>query len=88
MYVYPLHHRIPNSRHAAIIGFGLSATTNSWIASSGELVALSEMAAINAFVLLLAVPMFYYGAKLRRWSLGWRAVRFVAWEEAREDLVL
>jgi hypothetical protein len=65
----------------AIIGFGLSAATNSWIASSGELVALSEMAAIAFFVLSLWVPMFFYGARLRRWSLGWRCVQFVGWKE-------
>ncbi|KAE9368440.1 MFS general substrate transporter, partial [Stipitochalara longipes BDJ] len=65
----------------SIIGFGLSATTNSWIAGAGELVALGEMAAITAFVLLLAIPMFFWGAELRRWSLGWRAVRFIQWEK-------
>ncbi|KAH8787398.1 MFS transporter [Hyaloscypha sp. PMI_1271] len=64
----------------SIIGFGLSATTNSWIAGAGEDVALGEMAAITAFVLLLAIPMFFWGARLRRWSLGWRAVRFIRWE--------
>jgi len=65
----------------SIISFGLSATTNSWIARDGELVALGEMAAITAFVLLLAIPMFFWGARLRRWSLGWRAVKFIQWEE-------
>lgn len=65
----------------SVIGFGLSATTNSWIAGSGELVALSEMAAISFFVLALWVPMFFWGARLRRWSLGWRVVSFVKWKE-------
>lgn len=65
----------------AVIGFGLSATTNSWIAGSGELVALSEMAAIAFFVLALWIPMFFWGARLRRWSLGWRVVSFVKWKE-------
>ncbi|KUJ06858.1 MFS general substrate transporter [Mollisia scopiformis] len=65
----------------SIIGFGLSATTNSWIAGSGELVALSEMAGITFFVLSLWVPMFFWGARLRRWSLGWKAVSFVKWKE-------
>ncbi|KAH9213551.1 MFS transporter [Leptodontidium sp. 2 PMI_412] len=64
----------------SVIGFGLSATTNSWIANAGLVVALSEMAGITAFVLLLSVPMFFWGARLRRWSLGWRVVKFVRWE--------
>ncbi|CZR64498.1 related to MFS transporter [Phialocephala subalpina] len=65
----------------SVIGFGLSATTNSWIAGSGELVALSEMAAITFFVLALWIPMFFWGARLRRWSLGWKVVSFVKWKE-------
>ena len=68
----------------SIIGFGLSATTNTWIAGSGLETALSEMAAITGFVLLLAVPMFVYGARLRKASLGWRVVRFVRWNEDRD----
>ncbi|KAF4629520.1 hypothetical protein G7Y89_g8627 [Cudoniella acicularis] len=61
----------------SIIGFGLSAATNIWIANSGLVLAFSEMAAITLFVLLLAIPLFFYGKRLRRWSLGWRAVTFV-----------
>jgi hypothetical protein len=68
----------------SIIGFGLSATTNTWIATSGLAPALSEMAAITAFVLLLAIPMFFYGARLRKASLGWRVVGFVKWNEDRD----
>ncbi|KAG4433733.1 hypothetical protein IFR05_010785 [Cadophora sp. M221] len=64
----------------SVIGFGLSATTNSWIANAGLVVALSEMAGITAFVLLLSIPMFFWGARLRKWSLGWRVVKFVRWE--------
>ena len=67
----------------SIIGFGLSATTNTWIASAGLGLALSEMAAITAFVLLLAIPMFFYGARLRKASLEWKFVRFVRWSEDR-----
>jgi hypothetical protein len=68
----------------SIIGFGLSATTNTWIATSGLVIAMSEMAAITAFVLLLAIPMFFYGARLRKASLGWKVVGFVRWNEDRD----
>ena len=68
----------------SIIGFGLSAATNIWIATSGLELAFFEMAAITTFVLLLAIPMFFYGARLRKVSLGWRAVRFVRWSEDRD----
>ena len=68
----------------SIIGFGLSATTNTWIATSGLAIAMSEMAAITAFVLLLAIPMFFYGARLRKASLGWKVVGFVKWNEDRD----
>ncbi|KAH8651564.1 putative MFS transporter [Tricladium varicosporioides] len=64
----------------SIIGFGLSAATNIWIADSGPALAFSEMAGITLVVLLLAVPLFFYGPRLRRWSLGWRAVQFVNWQ--------
>ena len=64
----------------SIIGFGLSAYTNTWIADSGEAVALSEMGVITGVILLLALPMFFWGARIRRWSLGWRLVRFIRWE--------
>jgi len=68
-----------NWSHPAIIGFGLSAATNTWIASSGQLLALSEMSIITAAVLALAVPMFFWGVRIRRRSLEWRAVSFVGW---------
>jgi len=42
------------------------------------------MALISLFVLLLAIPMFFYGARIRRSSLGWRVVRFLRWDEDRE----
>jgi len=72
-----------NWGHPAIIGFGLSAATNTWIASSGQLLALSEMAIITAAVLALAIPMFFWGARIRKRSLEWRAVRFVRWSGDR-----
>ncbi|KAG9230816.1 MFS transporter [Amylocarpus encephaloides] len=68
----------------SLIGFALSAYTNVWIAQQGQMMAFVEMGIITLFVLLLAVPLFVWGARLRRWSLGWRCVRFVDWDRGRE----
>ncbi|RDW80765.1 MFS general substrate transporter-7 [Coleophoma crateriformis] len=68
----------------SILGFGLSAGTNTWIAGSGIFLASTEWAIISGGTLLLAVPMFYYGKSLRKSSLKWRAIQFVRWAEDRE----
>ncbi len=42
------------------------------------------MAAINGSVLLMAIPLYFYGKRIRHSSLEWRALRFVQWNEDRE----
>jgi hypothetical protein len=42
------------------------------------------MAGINAGVLLLAIPFYFYGKRIRHASLQWRAVKFVDWNDDRE----
>ena len=68
----------------ACFGFLLSFYTNPWIAELGYTRAFCSMAAINGAVLFLAVPLFFFGKRIRHSSLEWRALRFVHWSEDRE----
>lgn len=42
------------------------------------------MAGITAAVHLLAIPFYFFGKRIRRASLKWKAVQFVQWMKDRE----
>jgi hypothetical protein len=69
----------------AAFGFLLSFYTNPWIAGSGYQNAFGAMAGISAAVLLMWVPFFIYGKKIRHASLNWPVVKnTVKWNLDRE----
>lgn len=65
----------------AIFGYALSWGTNDWIASQGYQNAFGQMAAICAAFLLLWIPMYYYGERLRHRSYEWRLMKALLWSE-------
>ena len=65
----------------AVIGFVLGFYTNTWVVNQGYIPAYGQMAAIEGGLLLLSVPMYFYGRQLRissakwpfmQWALNWK----------------
>jgi len=50
----------------------------------GPINAFGSMAGIFEAVTLLAIPLFFYGKRVRLASMRWRVMRFVVWDEDRE----
>ncbi|KAF9696857.1 hypothetical protein EKO04_005704 [Ascochyta lentis] len=66
-------------------GFLLSFYTNPWVQKSGYLNAYGAMAGISGGLIVLGVPFFIWGAKIRSATWQWAPVRkFVHWDEDRE----
>jgi len=65
-------------------GFLLSFYTNPWIAVDGYQNAYGTMAGIASAVLLLAIPMYFFGKKIRHVSWHWKILSFVHWDVDRE----
>lgn len=73
----------------AIIGFVLGFYTNTWVANQGYLPAYGQMAGIEAGMLLLAVPLYFYGKQLRQASGDWSALKWATqWNSDRDDIKL
>ncbi|KAJ5938032.1 hypothetical protein N7454_004374 [Penicillium verhagenii] len=68
----------------AAFGFLLSFYTNPWIDSAGYLNAFGALAGICAAILILWVPLFFWGKQIRVWSMGLRIMKGVRWGEDRE----
>lgn len=67
------------------IGFLLSFYTNPWVQQSGYLKSYGAMAGISGGIIVLGVPFFFWGKKIRRVSWQWALVRkFVHWDIDRE----
>jgi hypothetical protein len=66
-------------------GFLLSFYTNPWVQKSGYLNAYGAMAGISGGLIILGVPLFFWGARIRTATWRWALVRkFVHWNEDRE----
>lgn len=66
-------------------GFLLSFYTNPWVEKSGYLNAYGAMAGISGGLIVLGVPFFFWGARIRSATWHWAPVRkFVHWDEDRE----
>lgn len=65
-------------------GFLLGFYTNTWVAESGYAAAYGEMAAIAVGCLLLWIPLYIWGKKIRQATLAWRVMKFVRWDADRE----
>lgn len=69
----------------AAFGFLLSFYTNPWIEASGYMNAYGAMAGIAAFIILLWVPLYVWGKKIRHLTWNWKITRSVAhWGQDRE----
>ncbi|RDW95366.1 MFS general substrate transporter-27 [Coleophoma crateriformis] len=66
-------------------GFLLSFYTNVWVAQSGYANAFGAMAGISVAVILCAIPLYIWGKALRRSSAHWGIMRFVHWDDDRQD---
>jgi hypothetical protein len=42
------------------------------------------MAAINGSILLLAIPFYFFGKRIRHTSVKWKVVQMLCWDEDRE----
>lgn len=65
-------------------GFLLGFYTNPWVTKHGYAVAYGEMAAISGGVLLLWIPLYFWGKQVRIATLNWRIMKYVRWDEDRE----
>ncbi|KAJ6446314.1 putative MFS-type transporter [Purpureocillium lavendulum] len=68
----------------SLFGFLLSFETNPWINQSGYQNAYGAMAGISAGVLILWVPLYFWGKKVRHSTWKWPMVAFVHWDDDRE----
>jgi hypothetical protein len=68
----------------ALFGFLLSFYTNPWIAEVGYQAAYGELAIIAVFVLLLFIPLYIWGKRIRHATWHWSILNFVHWDEDRE----
>ncbi|KAK3059932.1 hypothetical protein LTS18_009730, partial [Coniosporium uncinatum] len=65
-------------------GFLLSFYTNPWIARSGYRSAFGTMAGISGGIMLLMVPFYSWGKRVRRLTMQWRIMKLVQWGADRE----
>ncbi|KIE00041.1 MFS transporter, partial [Metarhizium majus ARSEF 297] len=68
----------------SLFGFLLSFETNPWINASGYQNAYGAMAGISAGVLILWIPLYFWGKKIRHATWKWRVLSFIHWNDDRE----
>ncbi|KAH8165132.1 hypothetical protein CIB48_g3117 [Xylaria polymorpha] len=68
----------------SLFGFLLSFYTNPWVEKVGYVNAFGTMAAISAGVLLLWIPLYFWGDFLRRRTWQWRLISYIHWTSDRE----
>ncbi|GAP83480.1 putative MFS transporter [Rosellinia necatrix] len=68
----------------SLFGFLLSFYTNPWVEEVGYLTAYGTMAAIAAGVLLLWIPLYFWGSSLRQRTWRWRLISYIHWTNDRE----
>ncbi|KAI0863351.1 major facilitator superfamily domain-containing protein [Xylaria cubensis] len=68
----------------SLFGFLLSFYTNPWIAQVGYLNAYGTMAAISAGILLLWIPLYFWGGSLRHRTWRWKLISYIHWTKDRE----
>ncbi|CAG8157663.1 unnamed protein product [Penicillium salamii] len=65
-------------------GFLLSFYTNPWIESAGYSTSFGIQAGIIAAVLILWVPLYIWGKRIRAWYMQLSLARYVQWKSDRE----
>ncbi|KAK0734127.1 major facilitator superfamily domain-containing protein [Lasiosphaeria miniovina] len=68
----------------SMFGFLLSFYTNTWVSQSGYQNAYGVMAAISAALILLSVPLYFWGKRIRHVTWQWRVISCVHWNDDRE----
>lgn len=68
----------------ALFGFFLSFETNPWINKSGYQDAYGAMAGISAAVIIMWIPLYFWGKALRTKTWQWRIMSLVRWADDRE----
>ncbi|KAH8676282.1 MFS transporter [Xylariales sp. PMI_506] len=68
----------------SMFGFLLSFYTNPWIDEVGYLNAYGTMAGIAVFVLLLWIPLYYWGKAIRHATWHWSVLSHIRWDDDRE----
>lgn len=68
----------------SLFGFLLSFYTNPWVDSAGYLDAYGAMAGISAAIILLWVPLFIFGKRIRGTTWKWPVVSYIHWDGDRE----
>ncbi|KAI0021455.1 major facilitator superfamily domain-containing protein [Xylariomycetidae sp. FL0641] len=68
----------------SLFGFLLSFYTNPWIDEIGYEASFGTMAAIAAFILLMWIPLFFYGKAIRHVTWNWRVLSAIRWTDDRE----
>ncbi|KAK0731675.1 major facilitator superfamily domain-containing protein [Lasiosphaeris hirsuta] len=68
----------------SLFGFLLSFYTNTWVAQSGYQDAYGVMAAIAAAVILMWVPLFVWGKRVRHATWSWPVISYIHWDDDRE----
>ncbi|KAM5351598.1 hypothetical protein ACJ41O_004321 [Fusarium nematophilum] len=68
----------------SLFGFLLSFYTNPWINQSGYQVAYGTMAGIAGAVLVLWIPFYVWGKKIRHVTWNWPLVSYIHWDDDRE----
>ena len=68
----------------ALFGFLLSFYTNPWVAESGYQNAYGAMAGIAAAVIIMWVPLYIWGTKIRHVTWHWPIISYIHWSDDRE----
>ncbi|KAK3394129.1 major facilitator superfamily domain-containing protein [Podospora didyma] len=68
----------------SLFGFLLSFYTNTWVKQSGYQSAYGVMAAISAIVILFAIPLYFWGKKIRHATWKWPIISYIHWNDDRE----
>ncbi|KAI8671278.1 MFS domain-containing protein [Fusarium keratoplasticum] len=68
----------------ALFGFFLSFYTNPWINNSGYQIAYGTMAGIAAAILILWIPLYIWGKRIRYATWNWPLVSYIHWYGDRE----
>ncbi|KAH6957397.1 major facilitator superfamily domain-containing protein [Fusarium avenaceum] len=83
----PIAGELAVTQHAfkSVFGFLLSFYTNPWIAKSGYANAFGAMAGISGCIILMWIPMYIWGGRIRQVTWGWSFIRRLAhWHQDRE----
>jgi len=68
----------------SMFGFLLSFYTNPWVEKSGYQNAYGVMAAISAVVILMFLPLYWWGKKIRHVTWSWPVISYIHWDDDRE----